>query len=50
MELYVPEEIVDSLIEISKSFNIDANIIDRIEKGDQIWVALGSEQKTLVYN
>lgn len=50
MELYVPEEIVDSLIEISKSFNIDANIIDRIEKGDQIRVALGSEQKTLVYN
>lgn len=31
MEIYVPEEIASSLIEISKSFNIDAQIVGRVE-------------------
>lgn len=31
MELYVPEEIAGSLIEISKSFNVDAQIVGRVE-------------------
>lgn len=31
MELYVPKEIANSIIEISKSFNVDAKIIGRCE-------------------
>ncbi len=31
MELYVPEEIADDLIAISRSFNVDAKIIGRVE-------------------
>ncbi|MBU2018080.1 MAG: phosphoribosylformylglycinamidine cyclo-ligase [Bacteroidetes bacterium] len=32
MEIYVPQEFAASLIEISKSFNIDAQIVGRVEK------------------
>ncbi len=32
MELYVPKEIADEIIEISKSFNVDARIVGRVEK------------------
>ena len=32
MELYVPVEVADELIEISRSFNIDAKIIGRVEE------------------
>ena len=31
MELYVPQSVAASIIEISKSFNIDAQIIGRVE-------------------
>ena len=31
MELYVPEEIAESIIQISKSFNVDAQIVGRVE-------------------
>lgn len=33
MELYVPAEIAEDIIAISKSFNIDAQIIGRVESG-----------------
>lgn len=32
MELYVPKEIAGEIIEISKSFNVDAQIVGRVEK------------------
>jgi phosphoribosylformylglycinamidine cyclo-ligase len=35
MELYVPEEIAGDLIAISKSFNVDAQVIGRVEPGDK---------------
>lgn len=35
MELYVPEEIAEEIIAISKSFNVDAQIIGRVESGDK---------------
>lgn len=40
MELYVPKEIADSIIEISKSFNIDARIVGRVEanKGNKLTI------------
>ena len=31
MELYIPEEIAEKVIDISKSFNVDAKIIGRVE-------------------
>jgi len=34
MELYVPKEIADDLIAISKSFGVDAQIVGRVEKSD----------------
>ena len=34
MELYVPQEIAEDLINISKSFGVDAQIVGRVEKSD----------------
>jgi phosphoribosylformylglycinamidine cyclo-ligase len=34
MEIYVSPEIAQSIIDISKSFNIDAQIVGRVEKND----------------
>ena len=34
MELYVPASAAENLIKISKSFNIDARIIGRVEKNE----------------
>jgi phosphoribosylformylglycinamidine cyclo-ligase len=50
MELYVPQEIAQDIIEISKSFNIDAQIIGHVEKGNQKQVTIESEKGTFVYN
>lgn len=33
MEAYLPEQYADTLIQIAKSFNIDAQIVGRVEKG-----------------
>ena len=35
MELYVEPEIADEFINISKSFNVDAQIIGRVEAGNK---------------
>jgi len=35
MEVYCPEEIAESIISISKSFNVDAQIIGRVEASDK---------------
>ena len=32
MEIYVPKEIIDGIIDISNCYNIDAKIIGRVEK------------------
>jgi len=50
MEIYVPSAIAEDIIAISKSFNIDAKIIGRVEKGSQKQVTLTSENGTFVYN
>ncbi len=34
MELYVPKEIADDIIAISRSFNVDAQIVGRVESSD----------------
>jgi phosphoribosylformylglycinamidine cyclo-ligase len=33
LEFYVPEAIANDIIRISKSFNIDAQIVGRVEEG-----------------
>ncbi|NRF41440.1 AIR synthase related protein [Pedobacter foliorum] len=50
MELYVPAEIAEDIIAISKSFNIDAQIIGRVEASEQKQVTIVSENGEFVYN
>lgn len=50
MELYVPAAIAEDIIAISKSFNIDAQIIGRVEASEQKQVTIESEKGTFVYN
>jgi phosphoribosylformylglycinamidine cyclo-ligase len=50
MELYVPAEIAEAIIAISKSFNIDAQIIGRVESSAQKQVTINSEKGEFVYN
>lgn len=50
MELYVPAEIAEDLIAISKSFNVDAQIIGRVEAFDKKQVTVRSEFGEFVYN
>jgi phosphoribosylformylglycinamidine cyclo-ligase len=49
MELYVPEEIAEDIIAISNSFNVDAQIIGRVEgfKGKKL--TINSEFGTYIY-
>ena len=49
MELYVPEEIGADLIEISKSFNVDAQIVGRVEANDTKKLTISSEHGTFTY-
>jgi len=49
MEIYVPEEVAASIIEISKSFNIDAQIVGRVEAHDGKKLTINSEYGTFEY-
>ena len=49
MELYVPEAIAADIIRISQSFNIDAQIVGRVEKSDHKKVTIQSEYGTFNY-
>lgn len=50
MELYVPQEIASDLIQISKSFGVDAQIIGYVEASDKKEVTVRSEFGEFVYN
>ncbi|WP_457287793.1 AIR synthase related protein [Pedobacter sp. UYP24] len=50
MELYVPTDIAASIIDIAKSFNIEAQIIGKVESSDKKQVTINSEFGTFVYN
>ena len=50
MELYVPAEIAEDIIAISKSFNIDAQIVGRVEAAEKKQVTVKSEFGEFVYN
>ena len=49
MELYVPEEIAEDIITISNSFNVDAQIIGRVEDFKGKKVTINSELGTYIY-
>lgn len=49
MELYVPEEIAESIIQISKSFNVEAQIIGSVEASDTKKLTITSENGTFTY-
>ena len=49
MELYVPEEIAQDIISISKSFNVDAQIIGRVEHFKGKKLTINSEFGTFTY-
>jgi phosphoribosylformylglycinamidine cyclo-ligase len=49
MELYVPAEIACDIIKISKSFNVDAQIIGRVEASEHKKLTITSEFGTFEY-
>lgn len=49
MELYVPEAIAADIISISQSFNIDAQIIGRVEAAEEKKVTVKAPAGTFVY-
>jgi phosphoribosylformylglycinamidine cyclo-ligase len=50
MELYVPENIAAEIIKISQSFNIDAQIVGRVEAAEKKQVTVKSEKGEFIYN
>lgn len=49
MELYVPHEIADDIIGISKSFNVDAKIVGRVEASETKKLTIKSEFGEFLY-
>jgi phosphoribosylformylglycinamidine cyclo-ligase len=49
MELYVPEEIATSIIEIAEGFGIAAQIVGRVETGSKKQVTITSDKGTFQY-
>ena len=50
MELYVCEDIATDIINISKSFNVDAKVIGRVEESDQKRLTIRSERGDFIYD
>lgn len=49
MELYLPEKYASKVIEISKSFNVDAQVVGRVEKSDVRELIIESEFGRFTY-
>lgn len=49
MELYVPEEIANSIIEISESYNVEAQIVGRVEAASSKRLTIKSAMGEFVY-
>jgi phosphoribosylformylglycinamidine cyclo-ligase len=49
MELYVPQEIANDIIEISKSFGVDAQIVGRVEASETKKLTITSEYGVFEY-
>ncbi|MEJ6749490.1 MAG: AIR synthase-related protein [Flavobacteriales bacterium] len=50
MELYVSPEIAEDIIQISKSYNVDAKIVGRVEKSKTKQLTINSEYGEFIYN
>jgi phosphoribosylformylglycinamidine cyclo-ligase len=50
MEVYVKPEIAEDIIKISKSFNVDAKIVGRVEASSTKKLTITSEFGTFEYN
>jgi phosphoribosylformylglycinamidine cyclo-ligase len=50
MELYVPQEVAEAIISISQSFNVDAQIVGRVEAQGEKQLTIKSEHGEFVYN
>ncbi len=50
MEIYLPKEYAQDIIDISKSFNVDAKIIGRVEKNDVKKLTIKSQFGEFIYN
>ncbi|MDG2227006.1 MAG: AIR synthase-related protein [Flavobacteriales bacterium] len=49
MEVYIPEEYSEQIIAISKSYNVDAKIVGRVEASDTKKLTIVSDKGTFVY-
>ena len=49
MELYIPEKIAEDIIAISKSFNVDAKVIGRVEQFEGKKLTISSNFGTFIY-
>ncbi len=49
MELYVPEAVANDIIAISKSFNVDAQIVGRVEKAETKKLTISSKYGVFEY-
>ncbi len=49
MEIYVSPEVAQDIIEISKSFNVNAQLIGRVEIADSKKLTISSEYGTFIY-
>lgn len=49
MELYVPQEIADDIIAISKQFNVDAKVVGRVEANEGKKLTIKSQYGEFVY-
>jgi phosphoribosylformylglycinamidine cyclo-ligase len=49
MEIYVPQEIANSIIEISQSFDVEAKIVGRVEASETKKLTITSEFGTYNY-
>jgi len=49
MEIYIDESLADQVINISKSFNVDAQIVGRVEDSESKKLSIQSEYGTFIY-
>ncbi|MEQ9064948.1 MAG: AIR synthase-related protein [Vicingaceae bacterium] len=49
MEVYLPEAYASELIKLSQSFNVDAKVVGRVEKGDGKSLTIQSDKGTFNY-
>ncbi len=49
MELYVPKEIAEDIISISRSFNVEAQIVGKVEASDKKKLTITSEYGEFIY-